>query len=100
MNDSWRFDITPDTAVVTTSYIIEKGLPILYISHEFDEEEGVIWQFHAGNDDFSASVMRLVCLEEVLAKDPKISKIADLPVGSFATRKAFNAEWIIQRDEG
>ena len=57
---AWDFDISPDTMVVTSSYVTDAGMPVLCVSHEQDPEEGIIWQFHAGNGDFGTDVIQLV----------------------------------------
>ena len=31
------FDISGDVVVVTSTYVVNDRLPILYVSHEFDE---------------------------------------------------------------
>ena len=96
MGEQWCFDVSPDTAVVTTTYVTVKGMPILYVSHEIDEEEGTIWQFHAGNDDYRPEVLQLVRIDEVVAKDPTIESMATLPAGYHATRNAVGDLWVIQ----
>jgi hypothetical protein len=54
----WPFDVSPDTAVVTTSYVTKDRQPILYVTHEYSEEEGVTWQFHCGNGDYDPGVLQ------------------------------------------
>ena len=95
----WKFDISPDTVVVTSTYIMKKGMPILYVTHEYDEEEGIIWQFHCGNGDYREEVLMLVCLEEVIDIDKSIEEIADIPQGYCAKRKNNSEKWEIMREE-
>jgi hypothetical protein len=90
----WNFDIAPDAVVVTTRYVTEQGLPVLYVTHEHDPEEGIVWQFHAGNGDYSSAVLQLVRLDEILAIDPNLSCLWSLPVGQTAARESAANEWV------
>lgn len=87
------FCIQPETMVVTSTYVTEMRLPILEVSHEDDEEGGSLWQFHCGNGDYSMERMQLVRLETVLAIDPSVVDVADLPVGATAKRRAKGLPW-------
>lgn len=48
------FAISEDEPVITSSYIVDDNQPVLYVSHDYDEESesGGAWQFHNGNGDF------------------------------------------------
>ena len=94
----WLFDVPPDAAVVTTSYVTGQRMPILYVSHGFDEEEGVTWQFHCDNDDFSTAVLQLVRLDEVLRLDAGLDALATLPLGHLARRSSATAKWVIEKE--
>ena len=74
-------------------------MPILYVTHEQDDEEGIIWQFHCGNEDYSTGVIQLVRLDEIIAIDPGVRKLAALPLGSCARRASKADEWTIKRDD-
>lgn len=93
------FDISPETAVVTSIYVTRDKQPILYVSHVFDEEEGLIWQFHAGGRNFDMKNMQLVRLDTILRIDPSIAEVADLPVGFKATRAAKGEPWVFEKEE-
>lgn len=95
----WPFDVPPETAVVTTAYITRDRMRVVYVSHELDEEEGVIWQFHCGLPDFGGDVLQLVRLDEILAIDPSLSTIAHLPVGYSAQRSETSDDWDLQKIE-
>ena len=90
------FDISADTMVVTSCYVIEDRCPILFVSHEQDEEGGSLWQFHCGNGDYSMERMMLVRLDTIEKIDPTISTIASLVVGHEATRNAIGSDWIVR----
>jgi hypothetical protein len=89
----WLFDVPPDTAVVTTSYVTKDRQPILYVTHEYDEDEGVIWQFHCGNGDYDPGVLQLVRLDEILEMDGSIAELAGLPPGFCAKRPSAEDKW-------
>jgi hypothetical protein len=74
-------------------------MPILYVSHGFDEEEGVTWQFHCGNGDYDASVLQLVRFDEILALDSRLSELANLPLGYCASRASAGHAWQTKKDE-
>jgi hypothetical protein len=67
---AWSFDVPPNAAVVTTTYVTRERLPILLVSHEADEDGGISWQFHCGNGDDSPSALQFVGLETILQLDP------------------------------
>jgi hypothetical protein len=81
MTTGREFNVSPDTAVVTSTYITNDGAPVLEVTHEEDPEEGTIWQFHNGNGDYRGSVLQLVRLDELLQLDSTLTQMADLPVG-------------------
>lgn len=88
------FGIPENTAVVTSTYVVNENMPVLYVSHEYDDEEGEIWQFHCGNGDYDMSKMLLVSLVEVLNIDDSLSELADLPLNSVARRKRVGDKWV------
>jgi hypothetical protein len=92
-----QFDIPLNTAVVTSTYVMQDELPILYVSHEDDDGES-LWQFHCGNNDYSMEKMMLVGLGTVLATDSSLMELADLKKGYCANRKSPNAPWQIELD--
>jgi hypothetical protein len=81
--------------VVTSTYIVNDGMPILYVSNEDDEEEGVIWQFHCGNGDYNMERMLLVKLETILNLDSELINL-DLKIGQEAFRENKKAFWKIK----
>ncbi|WP_394257123.1 hypothetical protein [Vibrio harveyi] len=92
------FDILGDAIVITSTYVVNDRLPILYVSHEFDEIEGVIWQFHAGNNDYDMSKMLLVNLNNILEMDISIHEVSSLPLNSIARRKSPEDSWIFSEE--
>jgi hypothetical protein len=92
----WAFDVSPETMVVTTVYVTGERMPVLCVTHEPDEEDGVLWQFHCGNGDYRASVLQLVRFDEIAALDAAILQLAALPLGSSARRASVSDEWVIE----
>jgi hypothetical protein len=93
-----EFPIPHSTAVVTTSYVTVERLPILKVSHERDEEGVSLWQFHCANGDYSSERLQLVRLDTLIALDPTLREIADLPSGAVATRSSAKDAWRIATD--
>lgn len=87
------FDISSDSVVVTSTYVVKGNMPILYVSHEIDEEGEPLWQFHCGNCDYDMEKMLLVSLNNILELDQSLSELAELPVGSVARRASENEGW-------
>jgi hypothetical protein len=94
----WPFDVPRDTIVVTSTYVTKDLMPILYVTHEEDEEEGIIWQFHCGNGDYDPAVLKLVRLDEILSFDGDLVRVAELPLGFRAVRSSKAAAWVFERE--
>jgi hypothetical protein len=90
-----EFGISDDTAVVTSIYVTKDGMPIIEVTHQDDEEGGHLWQFHAGNGDYSADKLQLVRLSTILRIDPSLKDISHLKLGMTARREAVGEEWRI-----
>jgi hypothetical protein len=73
-------------------------MPILYVSHDYDDEEGNLWQFHCGNGDYSPDQMQLVKLETILRIDPTVCEVTVLLPGYCAKRIAPGQPWQIAEE--
>jgi hypothetical protein len=93
-----RFDIEEGTVVVTSNEVTKESRPILYVTHEFDDEEGIIWQFHSGSGDYSPEKLQLVRLGTILDIDPNITAVADLPIGEAAKRTSDSDPWVYYKE--
>ena len=95
-----KFEISLNEPVITSSYILDEKLPILYVSHDFDEESagGGYWQFHCGNGDYSPEKLKLVKLSVIIRIDSSINEIADLPLGFGAWRSALGQPWQYEKE--
>jgi hypothetical protein len=92
-----QFPIARTEPVITSSYVTQAGQPILYVSHDPDDESasGGAWQFHCGNGDYAMDRMQLVALDTILAIDPSVAEVADMAVGYGARRTEPGAAWQI-----
>ncbi|WP_425251655.1 immunity protein Imm33 domain-containing protein [Janthinobacterium sp. NFX145] len=93
-----KFEIEENNVVVTTKYVTIEEFPILYVSHQYDEEDGSQWQFHSGNDDYSMDKMQLVSLRTIINIDPNIVEVSDLPVGFEARRRTPESPWVYTKE--
>lgn len=82
------FDENPRLGILTTAAVLA-GAPILMVSH--DEDDGG-WQFMCGTTNEPADG-RIVHLEDIVAMDPTVGDVADLPLGWVAFRSAVGGDW-------
>lgn len=87
--NDWPFKDPKNVAVFTTADIITARMPILYVSHDVSDNG---WQFHSGHKA-DITQAKLVCLHEIVAIDPTIKELADLPEGSVAERATAKSPW-------
>jgi len=92
-----KFDISIETAVFTTKYVLDNKKTITHVVHEIDDGD---WQFFS-NDSFEnfEEVARIVGFQEILNLDNSLIEITDLPCGFFATRKDKFDKWTIKEDK-
>jgi hypothetical protein len=87
---TWPFEAPPNTAAITLRSIAFHGAPILLVTH--DQEDGQ-WQFLDGSDAPDPQDACIIALSNVLALDPSIQQIADLPEGWIAHREHAGSTW-------
>ena len=85
----WPFSQPRNCAVISLREIVFEGKPILYLTHDKDDEG---WQFLT-REPVSKEDAVVVTLEEIVQLDPSILKLADLPPGWMATRQTASAAW-------
>jgi hypothetical protein len=83
-----QFEDAPTTACITTVKVLA-GAPILLVTHD---EDGGDWQFLCGTTNAPADG-RIVCLADMVARDPTLLDVADLPLGWRADRERVGGEW-------
>jgi hypothetical protein len=88
-DESWPFDQPRNCAVITLRSIVFGGAPILLVAHDADDHG---WQFLAGGtvDVADAAV---VLLKNIVAHDPSVLDVADLPPGWQAWRASKTSPW-------
>jgi hypothetical protein len=89
MTDAWPFDDAPNTACITTRFVLEDGAPILLVTH--DEGDGG-WQFLCGSTN-NPDDGRVIGLDCALTLDLGLAELADLPLGWKAWRDSPDHEW-------
>jgi len=85
----WPFSDPPNTASITLRRILREGRPIRLVTH--DVEDGS-WQFLDGEEITEEDAL-VVGLDTVLAHDPSVAAVADLPLGGRAWRDSPGADW-------
>lgn len=91
-----RFADAPDTAVITTVYVVRQQSPILFVAHF---EDGY-WQFSGAEGEEGGlpdEDYLVLALEEVVALDGTVADVSDLPRGAAATRATKGGEWVISQ---
>ena len=87
---SWPVRDDPATAVFTSSRILD-GIDWVYcVSHDLDDGA---WQFHPYSGRTSEEEARVVSLKSMLAIEPRIAELADLPLGWHAWRTDQRDSW-------
>ena len=84
----WKFDSPPNEGTLTVQAILD-GDPIVFVSHDADDAS---WQFLDGREPRTENG-RIICLADMLAKDPSLELLADLPLGWIAWRDTSRSEW-------
>lgn len=85
----WPFDQPRNAATITLRSIVFGGAPILHVTHDEDDHG---WQF-LGMEDARESDACVVGLQTIVAKDPSVLEIADLPPGWHAWRSSTGSPW-------
>lgn len=81
-----------NTAVFTTSYVVNKNSPILFVYHGEDGS----WQSHGPEENVDDENIRLVALGEIINIDTSVLEIADMPIGFEAVRNSKDSGWIVK----
>jgi hypothetical protein len=84
----WLFDQGENTAALTSRQVLEGKFPILDVVHYDDSS----WAFTCGTTNDGADA-RVVGMAEIIATDPTLHDVADLPLGWCATRPCVGGTW-------
>jgi hypothetical protein len=85
---AWAFDEARNLGVFTTTRVLNENHPILWVCHDDDGD----WQFLCGTTD-DPKQGRLVCLKDMVERDPSVNELADLPLGWRAWRGSVGEGW-------
>jgi hypothetical protein len=86
----WPFTSPPNLGVITLNDIVQESAPILQVSHDADDGA---WQF-LGSGAPNWEETTVVRLQKVVAIDPTLNELADLPLGWRAWRRAKSEPWV------
>ncbi|PTB97237.1 DUF4262 domain-containing protein [Marivirga lumbricoides] len=92
-NMNFKFHEETNLGVFTTHHALE-GKPILYVYHNEDGD----WQFHTEYEP-NIEDSKIVCLKDILDKDPTLNEIYHLGYGQTAYRSEIGTEWSIEEME-
>ncbi len=92
---NWPFDQAENVAALTTQQVVNHNFPILMVVHYIDDDS---WAFTCGTTNASEDLM-IVGMGEIVARDPSLHSIADLPPGWSATRENINSDWVRINDQ-
>ena len=87
--DTWAFDQGPTVAALTLRSITSKQEPILHVVHDADDHS---WQFLTLDVADPAEAV-MVSMRSIVALDPSVQEVADLPPGWRAWRSSKQASW-------
>lgn len=76
-------------------HVLDEGKPIVLVSRELDGEVLAV----CGGENDTAASMRNVTLEKLLALDPTLSLLADMPDGWAAMRDTEYDDWVRSKAE-
>lgn len=94
---TWAFPDPGKTAVFTSVRVIDGEEWIYYVSHDADDGS---WQFHPYSGPTPMEEARVVGLREIVAMEPRLAELADLPLGWHAWCDSPEAEWQRAKQEG
>lgn len=91
-----RFDFQEArNAAVFICKRVSEGAPVLWVSHDSDGE----WQFLCGGADHQGEDQPLlVCLEEVVERDPSLNELAGMCTNHHAERDSLGLPWRVIDD--
>jgi hypothetical protein len=77
-------------AVFTTVYVLNRISPIVYVSHDADDD----WQFFGPEKNVQIDKARVMSLGEIIEMDPTVKELLNMPIGTEAHRKDIGSEWM------
>ena len=86
-----KFPDALDTAAITTVYVVKYSSPILSVFHYLDG----YWQFSGAEENLPDEDFMILRLDEIIAIDPSVLEVSDMPLGYSASRKTPVSQWVI-----
>ena len=86
-NADFKFREESNLCVFTTSDWLENNAPILRVVHDHDGD----WQFLTG--EFVSGSPKLVCLDDMIKRDPTLNDLFNLDYGEEAERTEVGGPW-------
>jgi hypothetical protein len=85
----WPFDQPRNYATFSLRQIVFGDAPILYVTHDEDDDG---WQFLNGEAALISDAA-IVALSEIVERDPSVLCLADLPPDWYAWRNSIEDSW-------
>jgi hypothetical protein len=89
----WPFADARNLATITVRDIVDGRMPILLVTHDADDGG---WTFLTG-EQFSMADAMVLGLGEMFDLDPTLAAVADMPIGSVASRPDQFSPWNVMR---
>lgn len=95
MNNAWPFHDAPDTACIATTDVLENGVLITEVYHDYDGG----WQFLNTRDKpFSEDEARVVSLSSMVEMDSSIKLLHAMDYGWRAFRHTAETAWVTEKN--
>jgi hypothetical protein len=87
---TWPFADPPITTVSVNADVLDRGMPVVFVTRDGDDGS---WQFQTVRAPLAQRDARIVGLKTVVALDPRVAELADLPPGWCAHRDGRDGAW-------
>jgi len=84
-------DEKPNTAVLTTCYVIKNNSPIVNVIYDEDGD----WQF-LGKEEIDESDAVIISMEEIIKHDSSLCNVPELECGQSVMRENIHSPWQIE----
>jgi hypothetical protein len=88
---AFKFRDSGDIACFTCDHVLSNQRPILFVSHD-DDEDGT-WQFLCGTEAHTGSNAKIVSLKQITELDPTVNELFEMPPGVGAGRENTASNW-------
>lgn len=92
----WAFDDPPNLAVFTSASVLRKEDWIHLVIHAGDDES-IWWEFHPYKAPLGECEATVAGLNAIVAIDPTVAELHDLPLGWCAWRSRSDSRWLRKR---